>query len=258
MKRKEENGFTLIELLVVIAIIAIIAGLILTALTQAKSKAQRVECVNRVKQWDAGLTMYLGSNEDLFPRENALPNWGINMWDDAIAPGNENIWYNCVAVEIGVKPLSTYASASADQMSFYGKSSFFRCPTAKLTDLAATYPNFSITMNSKLMVPGESFVKSSAIRYPTRTPYFLDAGVPGETRIQNQKSEYDGQPQAYASRFCVRHGGWGNIAMADGHVAMFQAKKVVDQNPMHDESFGGAIWKSPDIAWRPDDSNPNR
>jgi prepilin-type N-terminal cleavage/methylation domain-containing protein/prepilin-type processing-associated H-X9-DG protein len=257
MRTRHERGFTLIELLVVIAIIAILASCLLAALGHVKARSQRIECVNRLKQWGAGLTMYVGSNEDLFPRENALPNWGINTWDNACGRDSESIWYNCVAKEIGVEPVANYAAQNGDQMRFYSKSSFFHCPAAKFNGVAATYPCFSITMNSKLMVPGEQWVKSSSLRHPSRTPYFLDAGVPGETKIQSQ-DEYDGQPQAYASRFCVRHSGYGDMVMADGHVTMFRAKKVVDQDPTHNDSRGKAIWRSPDIVWRPDDSNPNR
>jgi len=64
-----QKGFTLVELLVVIAIIAILAALLLPALSKAKATARAIVCGNNLKQWGLATQLYTTDNNDVLPPE---------------------------------------------------------------------------------------------------------------------------------------------------------------------------------------------
>ena len=80
------RGFTLIELLLVIAIIAILAAMLLPALSRSKLAARRVVCVNHLKQLGLATALYLGDHDNFYPSSNST-----NRWPEALRPNYQDL-----------------------------------------------------------------------------------------------------------------------------------------------------------------------
>jgi prepilin-type N-terminal cleavage/methylation domain-containing protein/prepilin-type processing-associated H-X9-DG protein len=82
---KAERGlyaFTLIELLVVIAIIAILAAMLLPALSRAKEAGRRIACLNSLKQLGLASQLYLNDNQGCYPPRGNVSRWPFQIYEN--------------------------------------------------------------------------------------------------------------------------------------------------------------------------------
>jgi prepilin-type N-terminal cleavage/methylation domain-containing protein/prepilin-type processing-associated H-X9-DG protein len=257
MHTHKRFGFTLIELLVVIAIIAILAAMLLPALSRAKIAAQRTACVNKLKQWSLALALYTQDNSELLPREAETTGSSMMNWAQVAAPDGADVWYNALPRSLRARGACDYLT---DKPGFYSRDNLIQCPAATFAPTAVldSFVYFSMAMNSKLIHDSDTTIKATSIQKPSQTVVFLENRLAKEIKVDPAQADSDlGQPSSFANRFAARHAGVGNLTFADSHVASFKGKKVVETQ-VGNPNKGRAILPQVDIVWTLDpNSSPN-
>ena len=271
------SGFTLIELLVVISIIAILAGLLLPALSKAKGKAKGIYCLGNMKQLGLAWLMYPDDNLNILPANvtGGDKNGWVRGWED-FAPNttdNTNLALLLNTDSAGVSQLGPYTKAAG----------IYKCPAdvytapqggLQMPRLRSNSMNqfvegdFYLALKSANRLPSEAsgvdlnftgadkknygYVKISDIRRPTPSDLFVFVDEHPDSINDGCLLTDTSTLTKWVDLPASFHNGACSFAFADGHAEIHKWREGSTVVPVHQRTILSSeltVPTSRDIAW---------
>lgn len=218
--REMRKGFTLIELLVVIAIIAILAGLLLPGLNQAKAKTRTVICLSNLRQWGYAMQMYAVDNDDFLPPEGT----GNTLVSD-------KGWYVDLPKHIGIKP-GYFESPWRTNAAAPLPRAIWICPANPRRSNGNNLFHYCLNQHIDETGAADRRVRLSTVPNPSKVVWLFDNGKLAARAQQNNVHTNLHQRGA-------------NFTFLDGHAARFRNTEYWD--------FSGKRGRTnnPSLVWQP-------